>query len=332
MKKRFAVVAGLLLLILLALFSTTFTVRFHEVAIRTRFARTTPDSIVTKPGLHFRLPLFADRVTKIDTRLQMVQSPLKEIKTRDDQSLLVQAFLLWQVDATQDGDGPLRFFRKYSTIEQARLQLEDVFSDRMGVLSQFAFDDLIGEGSRLKDAEQMLLGAMSGVEDAGVRPVTVGISQVLLPAKTTTAVLRRMEQTRKKLAEDERAAGMSEATRLQAEARTKLDKIRSVVQERAEQIRAQGDVKAAAFFSQMAQYEEFAIFLVQLSALEKALSEYTTFVLSDQNAPWHFINLLSPKGEDGIPSPRIFNQPPLPPGAFNRTTTSPGTAEAREQP
>ena len=79
MNKPIAIVIGLLLLILLLLFSTTYTVRFNEVAIKATFGRTTAGSVVREPGLHFRWPIFIDKVTKLDTRLQLVETPLEAV-------------------------------------------------------------------------------------------------------------------------------------------------------------------------------------------------------------------------------------------------------------
>ena len=58
MSKAVAVVVGVLLLVLLVLFSTTYTVRFHEVAVKTRYGKASEQSVVDQPGLHFRLPFF----------------------------------------------------------------------------------------------------------------------------------------------------------------------------------------------------------------------------------------------------------------------------------
>ena len=71
MNTIFAVVVGVLLLAALLLFSTTYTVRFNEVAVRTTFGKTSTASVQSRPGVHFRYPLFADRVTKYDTRMQL---------------------------------------------------------------------------------------------------------------------------------------------------------------------------------------------------------------------------------------------------------------------
>ena len=73
MNKAFAISVGILLLVVLVLFSTTYTVRFSEVAVRTTFGKTSTASVQSEPGIHFRFPLFADRVTTYDTRVQLAR-------------------------------------------------------------------------------------------------------------------------------------------------------------------------------------------------------------------------------------------------------------------
>jgi len=65
MNKAIAVVVGLIVLLLLVLFSSTYTVKYNEVAIRATFGSADEQSIITEPGLHYRLPVFIDRVTTL---------------------------------------------------------------------------------------------------------------------------------------------------------------------------------------------------------------------------------------------------------------------------
>ena len=109
MKKTIVITVGLLLLALLVLFSTTYTVRFNEVAIKTRFGKIDDNSVKREPGVHLRFPIFADRVTKYDTRLQLMETPLVEASTADGQSVVVRAFLMWQVDV----DNVLTFYQSF---------------------------------------------------------------------------------------------------------------------------------------------------------------------------------------------------------------------------
>ena len=77
MRRPIVVVTGIVILLILVLFSMTYTVSFHEVGIKSRFGQTTDESVIREAGLHFRLPFFADSVTLLDTRLKIHQSPLE---------------------------------------------------------------------------------------------------------------------------------------------------------------------------------------------------------------------------------------------------------------
>ncbi|MCZ6543856.1 MAG: SPFH domain-containing protein [Planctomycetota bacterium] len=304
MSKALAVVVGVILLVLLVLYSTTYTVRFHEVAIKTRYGRASAQSVVNEPGLHFRIPFFADRVTRFDTRLQLVETPKVEVPTADGQSVVVQAFLLWKVGA----DDALKFFESFPSkgaLEEAQRILEGRLRTAVkGSLSRYAFDDLIGPASRLGQAEKEMLHQLASIGSMGIEPVTVGISQVLLPPRTTTAVLARMERTRVRLADAERSRGEAEAVGIESEANTLADKLQAFVEQRAEEIKATANVRAAEYLSQMSEDENLAIFLVWLKAFEEGLQEGVTFFLSDEYAPWHLMNLSNQTDAGHIPQPK----------------------------
>ena len=316
MIKPLAILVGLFLLVSLLLFTTTYTVSFHEVVIKRRFQQSSEESIVTQPGLHFKLPFFVDRITRFDTRLQLRESPLETVHTADGQQLVVRAFLLWKVDT--EGDGPLTFDKSYGSIEQANVLLLDQFQDSLSVLSQYDFNDLVGgpEGSLVR-AEQKILEQMMSVRDKGILPVTVGISQLLLPPKTTVAVLRRMEATRDRLAEAERFKGNAEAERIQSEANTMGDMMSAFAYQLSEEIRAEGNDKARQYYKLMGTNEEFAIFLTDADHLEKIFSEEGTIVLPSFSAPFHLMNLDTPVDRAGIPQPveRYAPQVSAPPDA-----------------
>lgn len=305
MNRALAVGVGLLLVVLFLLFSTTYTVRFNEVAIKATFGRANENSVIREEGLHFQWPIFIDKVTKLDRRLQLVESPHEEITTRDGLQIVVRAYLLWRI---REG-GEMAFSQNYSSIDGATQQLPGQFRTAFsGALSQYDFGDLVGSESRLPDAEEAIKAAMTEtLLEGGVEPVAVGISQVMLPAKTTRAVLQRMQATRSVRAEAERYKGNAEAERIQSEAKTMADKIRAFATQRAEEIRAQGEVQAAKYLEQMSQdeeSEELAVFLVWLSALERALGDNTTVILPTYLEPFHLLNPGQASTRGAIPQPR----------------------------
>lgn len=301
MKKVVAIIVGLIILAVLLLFSMTYTVSYHEVGIRSRFGKIDESSIIKEPGLHFRLPFFADSVQTFDTRTQLLKSPMDNLQTRDGQQIVVEAFMFWKIDI--DGDGPLKFYESFASIGEAPPILESKFRDAVSVLSQYRFSELLGPESRLEEAEGEILSRMQSLEAEGVLPVFAGVSRVLLKEKTSQAVIRRMKARRDTLAENERARGVAEAQRISSEAQTTADKILAFASQRAQEIRTRGEEQAAKYLQQMSQDEDLAIFLIWLDALEQALAENTTVILETDFAPWHLMNIQSPDSNNPIPQP-----------------------------
>jgi modulator of FtsH protease HflC len=303
MNKPLVIVVGLLLLLCLVLFSMTYSVAYHEVAIRQTFGQATDESVVTKPGLHFKLPVFVDRITKYDTRLQLLETPLETVPTADGQQVVVKAYLLWQIDTAEGG--PRRFDTSYQSLDAAKQNMQDQFRSAIAAgISRYRFDDLIGANSRLPDAERAILAQLESLRETGVDPRSVGVSQVLLPPRVTQNVLQRMKATREILSEAERIKGEAEAERIRSQARTMADKIRAFAELRAEEIRATGNEEAARYIAQMAEDVELATFLVHLQALERSLSERTTVVLPTSFAPYHLMDTRTQVDGRGIPMPK----------------------------
>ncbi len=303
MNKAVAIVVGLLLVVVLVLFTMSYTVSFHEIAVLTRFGQANTASVITEPGLHFKLPFFADRVTKYDTRLQLLETPLEQIQTADKQPLVVTAFVMWKIETDESG-GPLKFAKNYRSVEDASNYLLNQFRDRLAVLGRYRFDELIGKNNKIEEAENLLLAELKRVmEPVGVMPQTVGISQLVLPPKTTTAVLGRMNSTATVQAEAERARGTSEYQRIIADANSKADMLTAFAKQRADEIRAQGSEQAARYLAQMQEHADFAMFLTWLSGLEDMLKENSTFILPTAVPPFHLLDPKSPRTAEGIPMP-----------------------------
>jgi len=203
-----------------------------------------------------------------------------------------------------DPEQVLRFASSYASERDADDALKNhLMTAAKASLGRYSFDDLIGPDSRLADAEQDILRQLeSVVSSQGITPVTVGISQVLLPTKITKAVLSRMQATRTKLAETERTAGSAEARRIRGEANTIVENLQAFAEQRAEQIKGEAQRKAAEYLQDMGEDVEFAIFQVHLDALRIGLSDTATLILSDKAAPWHLLNQANFSGGP-IPKP-----------------------------
>jgi membrane protease subunit HflC len=305
MNKLFAIIVGAILLLLLVLFSTTYTVAYHQVAIKTKLGKAEggEGAVVHDAGLKFKLPVPLEAVTTIDKRLQLLETAFEQVQTADDQQLVVRGFLMWRVDP--DGTGPVDFFKSLRTPENANVQIsQQLRSAMLAALGSYRFSDLIGSESRLDQAEKSILDALNANPKPGVIFETVGLSQVVLPPKTTNFVYRRMDATRQVQARLERQQGESAANAIRSAANEQADIILAFATSRAEDIKSKAYEEAGPLMERFKQDEDFAVFLVWLDGLKKSLGGFATIVLDSRLAPWHLLNMSTPIAANQIPQPQ----------------------------
>jgi membrane protease subunit HflC len=296
--KSISIIVGAVIVLVLVLYNTTYTVNFHEIAVVTRFAK--PEAVVTTPGLHYKAPFFIDQVTRLDTRLQLIESPLETVLTKDGQQVVVQAYMMWRIDEAEARD----FSKSYATLDGASKALETQLQGALRAIGGYTFSDLIGPKNKLVVAEDSILADLKTTRLTGTQPVSVGISQVVLPSKTTVAVLGRMSAVQERLAQLEEQRGQSAATALQSQASSQADTIRNFATQWAARIESKGNEEATRYYQEMKQEAELAIFLSWLDTLKVSLSGSTTFIMDTSRAPFHLIDMDAPVDAKGIPQPK----------------------------
>ncbi|MDZ4753370.1 MAG: SPFH domain-containing protein [Phycisphaerae bacterium] len=325
MTRTLPIAIGTLAVLILVLFNTTYTVKFYELAVVTRFGK--PAHVNSDEGLHFKLPFFIDQVTKLDTRLQMVESPFETVLLTDDQQVVVQAFVMWKLDKAMAKE----FYVENLSLEQANRRIEQELPSAIARVRSFRFADLIGAESKLHLAEAAVLKELQDKLQtkklSGIIPVSVGINQVVLPPKTIVAVLGRMAETQKTLSTAQEQIGVSQSTAIESKARTEADTIRTFASQWAAQIAARGDAEAARYFEQMKQYRDLAIYLSWLDTLKASLGGPTTFVADMYSAPMHLLDPNAPVDANGIPQP---TRPAIPEPIAPRTD-APSSKNAAEE-
>jgi membrane protease subunit HflC len=305
-KRTSAIALGLAIVAVLVLYSTTYTVNFHEIAIRERFG--VPSGVERDPGLHFKWPFFVDTVTKIDRRKQLAESPLVQTATADGLQVVVQAYLFWQV---KEGDADAQaFYQSYGgSMDEASKDLEQALAGAVKAVAGFRFDELVGPNARLADAEKAILSGVAATTKTGIEPVSVGLAQVVLPQKTTVSVLSRMSEVQNTLARLEGAKAASQAEALKSQANSQADTIRAFAAQWAARIEAKGNEEAAVYYERMKQHAELATFLAWVDAMRAGLRGSTTFVGDTTTAPFHLLDLSTPLDANGVPQPPAAKSP-----------------------
>ena len=288
---------GVIFAAAIVLFLFSFTVRFTEVAVLTRFGKATKVYQGTEhPGLKFKWPYPIDSVTKYDTRYRLVQLRKEAQQTADNRQVIVEAFCTWRVT------DPETFFERFSSEgDRAEVQYDaadDSIRARLrtavGEISRYRIDELFsvddgsGDHSRLGQLEDEIAAALKTpnengqtIQDlTGVDITLVGISSIVLPQETSRAVFDRMKQDRRTLVQEITSQAEAEAQAIVSAAETDRDKIEAFALERAQEWRALGDQEAQQYLQQMGEHEQLAVFLEQIEVIRNLLAGKATLVFS----------------------------------------------------
>jgi membrane protease subunit HflC len=282
------IIAGGLLAILLVVYMSTYQVSFNEVAIVKTLGKVS--YVETQPGLRACWPWPIQQVVKYDMRVNVLEDPLSEPLTQGGKPVTAQAFMAWRIK------NPELFLTKVGSVSQAAAQLRtQLKSQKEAVLGSYSLADFVSTDAtdlKLLEVEKTLRDYMDRWARGmfGIEVLAVGIKRLGVPASTSREIFGAMKEGRGELVKRYQAEGQAEATRITSEADRISKQIQSFAALRAEQLRAEGQAKAAEQFKEFQKDEGFAIFLKEVNMLRQTLQSNTTLVLDWNTRPFSFFS------------------------------------------
>jgi modulator of FtsH protease HflC len=263
----------LIVLIILAVvgLSSIFTVEQTQQALVLRFGEPVAGrGIVTDSGLHFKMP-FIEGVVHLDKRILDLESPQQEVLASDNQRLVVDAFLRYQIV------DPLKFFQAVGTGAIADNQLSSILNSSVRrILGEVPVSDII----RAQRAELMVkIRDQVNFESArlGVAAIDVRIRRADLPKEISEKVFSRMQSERQREAAENRAKGNEEAQIITSKADRDVTVLIANAQQQADTTRGEGDAaRASIFAAAYSKDPEFFGFYRSMQAYEAGLKAGST--------------------------------------------------------
>ncbi|MBI5461250.1 MAG: protease modulator HflC [Gammaproteobacteria bacterium] len=215
-----------------------------------------------EPGLHFMVPVW-NNVRKFDARILTLDVEPERFLTAEKKNVIVDSFVKWRIDDVT------RFYTAVLGDEaQARQRLDQIIKDGMrGEFSKRTINEVIsGERSRIMSA--LAVNANQQAKELGITIVDVRIKRIDLPPDVNSAVYRRMEAERTRVAKDFRSRGFEAAERIRADADRQREVTLAEAYRDAERVRGEGDARAADVYAKA--YSKNAEFY----ALYRSLNAY----------------------------------------------------------
>ena len=280
--KKTIIIAVVLLLALVVLGSSMFTVRENEYACTVRFSKIIDTT--SEAGLHFKVP-FVDSVKYFSKATMLYDIPPSEVLTSDKQNMTVDCYILWSIS------DPKLFYQTLGTTGVAEQRLDALtYNELKTVMGTLAQADIINmeDGGKRND---IYTGIASDVDELakvyGIHVEDVKIKRFDLPDSNLQAVYNRMISERKQMAEKYTADGNYEASIIRNQVDKQVNILVSDAQAEAAKLQAEGEAEYMRLLAEAfntPDKQDFYEFTLALDALKASLTGDEKTVILDANS------------------------------------------------
>ena len=300
MKKAFGfIIAALVLIVLLFVTGTVYTVREGQQVVLTQFGK--PSGTITEAGLHFKLP-FIVKVNVIEKRFLAWDGESAQMPTRDKTYIQVDTFARWKIS------DPLLYFKTLRDERSALSRLTDILGSE--TRNAVAKHDLLEVVRSTKDRkpertdlqnekeavfEPIKIGrreieknvfeiAKTKLEDIGIELLDLRFKRLNYNQSVAPQIYEQMISERQQIAERFRSEGAGEAARTMGKMEREVKRIESEAYLKIQSILGEADAESTRIYAEAyggtPERESFYEFVKTLEAYDKILDENTTVILS----------------------------------------------------
>jgi membrane protease subunit HflC len=275
------------LLVLFALASSTlFVVDQRQFGVV--YALGQIKSVITEPGLNFKLPPPFQNVSYIDKRLLTLDSTDAEpMLTAEKQRVVIDWYVRWRITE------PSEYIRNVGLNEgagasQLNRVVRNAFQEEINKRTVKELLSLKRE-ALMADVKAEVLDKVRGAKPWGVDVVDVRITRVDYVEAITESVYRRMEAERKRVANELRSTGAAEGEKIRADADRQREITIANAYRDAQKIKGEGDAEAARIYAEsFGKDPQFAQFYRSLEAYKSSFANKSDVMVLDPNGSEFF--------------------------------------------
>ena len=301
MKKALGfIIAALVLIVLLFVTGTVYTVKEGQQVVLTQFGKPIGDSI-TDAGLHFKLP-FIVKVNVIEKRILAWDGKSAQMPTRDKTYIQVDTFARWQIN------DPLLYFETLRDERSALSRLDDILGSvtRNAVAKHDLLEVVRSTKDRKPERTDLLIEkeavfepikigrreieknlneiAKDKLEDIGIELLDLRFKRINYNKSVERQIYEQMISERQKIAERFRSEGAGEAARTMGKMEREVKRIESEAYLKIQSILGEADAESTRIYAEAyggtPERESFYEFVKTLEAYDKILDKNTTVILS----------------------------------------------------
>ena len=257
--------------------------------------------VVSRPGLHFKLPPPFQNVQYFDNRILTIDTAdVDRFITSEKLNVQIDTFVKWRIA------DPRQFYVSVGgseLIASDRLQrsLRDSLNNE--VAKKTVTDVISGKRQELLDSVRAKMN--EDAKQIGAEVIDVRLKRVDFAPEVSERVFDRMQSERKRVANERRATGAAESEKIRADADRQRDVLIAEAYRDAQQVKGEGDAKASALFADaFGRNPEFAGFYRSLEAYRNSFRGRGSDVMVLDPSSDFFRYFRAPGGQSAAPAAR----------------------------
>jgi membrane protease subunit HflC len=307
MKTKTILILAAVIITLIGLNSSVFTVQEKDQVIITQFGKPVGEAI-TKPGMHFKLPLIQD-ANYFEKRVMEWNGAPNQVPTKDKKFIFVDTYARWQIT------DPLQFFKRLTNERGAQSRIDDILDgDTRDFIANNDIEETVRTSNRVPESsdteivgdslakiyvgrdkiQQMILeSANIQTADLGIEILDFRFKRINYVQEVQDQVYERMKSERFRIADKFRSEGQGEASRINGEKERELKNIQSIAFRDAEMIKGEADASAAFIYAEAYnrsnQSRKLYGFLKSMETFEKTFDAKTSVFLSTDSELYKYL-------------------------------------------
>jgi modulator of FtsH protease HflC len=279
------IVSSLLVLLVLAS-STLFVVDQRQFGVV--YALGQIKTVITEPGLNWKLPPPFQNVTYIDKRLLTLDSADAEpMLTAEKQRVVIDWYVRWRISEPSDYIRNVGLDEGTGARQLSRV-VRNAFQESINKRTVKELLSLKRE-ALMADVKAEVLDKVRGEKPWGVDVVDVRITRVDYVEAITESVYRRMEAERKRVANELRSTGAAEGEKIRADADRQREVTIANAYRDAQKIKGEGDAEAAHIYAEAFNRDpQFAQFYRSLEAYKSSFANKSDMMVVDPSSSEFF--------------------------------------------
>jgi membrane protease subunit HflC len=257
-------------------------------------------SVITEPGLNFKLPPPFQNVNYIDKRLLTLDNADTEpMLTAEKQRMVIDWYVRWRVTDPSQYIRNVGIDENSGAVQLARV-VRNAFQEEIN--KRTVKELLSSKREELMDnVRNEVLKVVKGEKPWGIDVVDVRMTRADYVDSITESVYRRMEAERKRVANELRSTGAAEGEKIRADADRQREVTLANAYREAQKIKGEGDAEAAHIYAEaFGRDPQFAQFYRSLEAYKSTFTKKSDLMVLDPSSD--FFKALRGSGASAAPA------------------------------